>query len=151
MQNKGRGWVVGSDSRHSLAGLAPVSPLSSFFHASLHLSFASPFTSHACAHLHMSNICHYFWCVVLPELALCSLLFLPSSFLPQGVLLHPLLLNIPEDELHSAFPQEASWQWFCLAISYKGNEAWGQPGEQEEGVPDPCLPSPAGSQHSCKD
>lgn len=34
-------------------------------------------------------------------LALCSLPFLPSSFLPQGVLLHPLLLNIPEDELHS--------------------------------------------------
>lgn len=80
MQDKGRGWAVGSDSWDPVAGLASASPLSSFLHSSSHLSFVSPFTAHACAHLHTSNIRHHFWCVVLPELDLCSLLFyLPPS------------------------------------------------------------------------
>ena len=99
MQDKGRGWAVGSDSWDSLAVLASASPLSSFLHSSLHLSFASPFTSHACAHLHTSNIWHHFWCVVLSKLDLCSLPFLPYS-IHKGCYSIPLL-NIPEDELHS--------------------------------------------------
>lgn len=144
MQDKGRlscwKWLLGP---RGWSGLS-ISPslLSSF---SSHLSFASPFTAHACAHLHTSSIRHHFWCVVLPELRSLLPPFLPS-LRPQGVLLHRITGHSGGNELHSFHRRPLDYGFIWL-FHFWGK--WGLRATWEAGreVPDPCLPSPAASQH----
>lgn len=138
-------WLLGLLGRSDLS-ISPVffPPFlfASFFCFSFHISCL-------CPSAHVKHLAPFLVCG--PPRARSLLPSFSTFFHPQGVLLHPVTEHSRGWAALSEFPQEASWLWFCSAISYKGNEGWGQPGEQEEGVPDPCLSSPAGSQHGCED
>ena len=132
-----------------MAGLASASPLSSFLHSSSHLSFASPFTAHACAHLHTSDIrCRFLVCG--PPRARSP----PPPFLPSSVhkgCYSVALLDIPEDELHSLrFHRRPLDSGFVWLFHTREMRAGGNLGRRRGEVPDPCLPSPAASQHGCE-
>lgn len=135
MQDKGRGWAVGSDS--GTLWLVWPQHLPFFLHSSSYLFFCFSFHSSClCPSAHVKHPAPL-WCGPPRELDLCSSF---STFLhPQGVLLHRIT-DIPEDELHSLrFPQrplDYGFAWLFHTREMRAGATWGA-GWGE--VPDPCL------------
>ena len=76
--------------------------------------------------------------------------FLPSS-IHKGCY-SIALLDIPEDELHSLrFHRRPLDYGFVWLFHTREMRAGGNLGSRMGEVPDPCLPSPAASQHGCED